>query len=59
MIDQYVLNLCFHKIEKDGEIYYWRECIQREDMSPDEVGYMIIYEDGEHIHTYRYPPDIL
>lgn len=54
-IDPFVLEHCFHKLERNGETYYWRECVQRDGMRPDEVGYMIIYSDGEHLHTYNHP----
>lgn len=32
--------------------FWWREVKE-----PNE-GYIIIWENGEHHHTYRYPPDL-
>lgn len=64
-IDQFVLDNCFNRIEytyADQDtplVYYWRECVERNGMRPDEVGYIVVYPDGEHLHTYHYPPTFL
>jgi hypothetical protein len=31
---------------------YWRECVG------DSEGYILYWTDGEHLHTYHYPPNI-
>jgi hypothetical protein len=34
-------------------VAYWRDCREQND------GYIVLYEDGEHLHTYHYPPNFL
>lgn len=58
-VDQFVLEHCFHRLERNGEVYYWRECVQRPDMRPDEVGYIVLFSNGDHFHTYHNPVNFL
>jgi len=56
---QYVLDLVFFKYTmKDGSVIYWQECVLHEGMSPDEVGYLWVYEDGETFHSYSTPEQV-
>lgn len=59
MIDTFVLDSCFNCLIRGSEVYYWRECVQRNGMQPDEVGYVIVYADGSHLHTYHHPESFL
>lgn len=53
-IDEFVLrNLFYHIPESDD----YAECWWRE--TTDRDGYIILWDDGVHHHTYRYPPDLL
>lgn len=55
-MSDYVLDLVFNKhICKDGSVIYWRDCILQTDMEHGEQGYMWIFENGEHLHSYRTP----
>ena len=55
-ISQYVLDLVFNKhVCKSGDVIYWRVCILRADMNHGEQGYMWVFSDGEHTHSYRTP----
>ncbi len=58
-MDQYILDLCFHKIQTEHGPVWWRSCVLRDDMQHGEQGYMVIYENGNHLHTYHYPPNFL
>lgn len=53
-IDAYVLSNVFmrHDYEEEGitRSIWFRETI-------DNDGWVILFPDGEHFHTYRYPPD--
>lgn len=53
IIDQFVLDNVFNRIERDGKIFYWREC------AGDQEGYIVIYSDGSHHHTYVNPENWL
>lgn len=47
-LDQYVLDLCFNEFTpKIGDKVYWIEA--------KEGGYMVLFSDGEHIHTNHHP----
>lgn len=51
-MDTFVLNNVFHHIpatEHRAEVW-WRETVDRD-------GYILVWADGNHFHTYRYPPD--
>lgn len=49
-IDEFVLDCVFNRISLlSGEIVYWRECVE-----PNE-GYLILWDSGQHHHTYRHP----
>lgn len=58
-VDEFVLTCCFHRhVTNDGVVIYWRSCVVQDGIRPDEVGYMILYEDGNHLHTYRRPDNL-
>lgn len=55
---EFIMDHVFHKIiTKDHNVVYWRSCVLREDMKHGEQGYMVVYHDGSHVHTYHYPPN--
>ena len=55
-ISEYVLNSLFNKyVHGDGEVVYWRDCILKPDMVYGSQGYIWIFSDGEHFHSYRTP----
>lgn len=58
-IDPFILDCAFHKVDRAEGPVYWRECVQRDGMRPDEVGYMVVWPDGSNLHTYHYPPNFL
>lgn len=51
-LNEYALQWLFHKIPGDDtkSTVYWRETI-------DNDAYVMVWENGEVFHTYRYPPD--
>ncbi len=52
----FVLENLFHKfIAKDGSVIWWRECVQRDGMMPDSVGYIWVFENGNTLHSYWTP----
>lgn len=54
-VDEFVLNHIFHKIETlEGTIAYYRQCIDDPD-SQWTTGWIVLYEDGQHLHTYHNP----
>lgn len=56
VITEYVLNAVFNKyICENGSVIYWRDCILQSDMEHGEQGYMWIFENGDHLHSYRTP----
>ncbi len=58
-ISDYVLNLAFYKhTTKQGEVIHWRSCVLKPDMTHGEQGYIWIFQDGEHVHSYRTPEDL-
>jgi hypothetical protein len=54
-----VLDHVMHKLEVSGETFYWKDCILAPDMKHGEQGYMVVFSNGEQLHTYHYPPDFL
>lgn len=52
-IDQFVLDNVFHHIPatSHSDAVWWRE-------TTDHDGYILVWVTGEHLHTYRYPPDL-
>lgn len=60
VIDEYVLDATFYKIElEDGSEVWWRPCVLRGDMVQGDQGYLIVFSDGEHHHTYMHPLQFL
>jgi hypothetical protein len=63
IIDQFTIDQLFHRIDTmDGELLYWAR-------TKHEDGYIVVWPDtrtidtadgmaAEHLHTYRYPPDV-
>jgi hypothetical protein len=52
VVDSYVLESVFNKIvQKDGTVVYWRSC------AGGDNGYIVLFEDGQHLHTYRLPSE--
>ena len=51
-IDEFVLSQLFNHIPatEDRDEVWWRETVDRE-------GYVIVWENGQHFHTYRHPED--
>ena len=50
-LHQFVIEHVFNKyITKDNETIFWRECI-------DGSGYIVLFSDGEHYHSYRHPEE--
>lgn len=47
-----LLNRIDYFFEGIWETVYWREVVE-----PGE-GYILVWHDGQHHHTYHYPPDI-
>lgn len=50
-IDEFCLDRIFNKIEVEDDFVYWRECV-------DSDGYMLLFSDGSHHHTYHHPERI-
>jgi hypothetical protein len=53
IVDQFVLDQVFNKHTKitTGEVIYWRS------VADAGNGYIVLFENGEHLHTYHNPPD--
>jgi hypothetical protein len=53
-LDQFVLDSCWNAVTlEDGTIAYWRDCIG------EDSGYLVLYADGNHLHTYHHPENFL
>lgn len=56
-ISQYALDHAFNKhVNEQNETMYWRECVLQPDMKEGEQGYIVVWDNGDCIHTYHYPP---
>jgi hypothetical protein len=49
-LDDFCLEQLFNRIEITNMTVFWRETVERD-------GYMVLWSNGEYLHTYRYPPD--
>lgn len=55
VFDQFVLDHVFESFDtEDGRVYY-RDCVLRDDMNHGEQGWIVVFPDGNHIHTYKNP----
>lgn len=53
VVDQFVLDNVFNKlVQSNGDTIYWRS------VRGDCNGYIVLFQDGEHFHTYDFPPDV-
>lgn len=52
-IEQFVLDNLFHHVPAtdNSDEFWYRE-------TTDEDGWVMVWADGNHHHTYRFPPDI-
>jgi hypothetical protein len=53
-VPTFVLDNCFHRQETPDGLIFWRECVG----DGQDAGYMILYPDGNHLHTYKHPHTI-
>lgn len=52
LIDDFVVEQLFERVDQsDGTHYHYA-------LTKDQDGWIVVFEDGEHLHTYRFPPDI-
>jgi hypothetical protein len=52
-LDEYAMLQVFHPVFKDGETIAWyRETV-------DEDAWLVVWPDGNHLHTYKFPLDWL
>jgi hypothetical protein len=53
-LDEYAMNQVFHRVIRDGgkTVIWYRETV-------DEDAWLVVWPNGEHLHTYRFPPDWL
>lgn len=53
-LDEYATEHLLHRIDDDNgnPLVYWRETVNTGE------GYMLVWPDGERLHTYMYPPNI-
>lgn len=52
LIDDFVVEQLFERVDRaDGTHYHYA-------LTKDQDGWIVVFEDGEHLHTYRFPPDI-
>ena len=56
-LDQFVLDQAFNETDTKGGPVCWRDCALRPNMNPGEQSYIIVWPDGNHLHTYHYPPN--
>lgn len=47
-IDQFVLDRVFSTIETDDGPVFYASTVERD-------GWLVLYPNGEHLHTYRHP----
>ena len=52
-IDDFILENVFRKVDTGDGVPVWYT------RTFDQDGWIVLYPDGEHFHTYRYPPDFL
>lgn len=53
----FLLQHCFHEYvsPNSGENIFWRECLAKDNIYPDSVGYIWVWEDGQILHSYKTP----
>lgn len=52
-LDEFAIeHLLYTVYDDNGDRVYWRERAGESD------GYMLVWPDGEHLHTYRHPENI-
>lgn len=55
-VEEFVLDRVMNRRETEDGVYWWAALVK--DMNTVYEGYMVLWPDGNHIHTYRYPPDV-
>ena len=55
VFDQYVLDLAFESFDTASGRVYYRDCVLQSDMNEGEQGWIVVFPDGEHLHTYMNP----
>jgi len=52
-LNEYAVSQIFHPVVKDGKTIAWyRETV-------DGDAWLVVWPNGENLHTYRFPPDWL
>lgn len=52
-VDDFVLdNVMNRETGSDGLPWWWAPVLEGDE------GYIVLWSDGTHHHTYRYPPDV-
>ena len=52
-LSEFATRCLLHKlVDAEGNVCYWRTAVGK------DSGYIVVWPNGDDIHTYRYPPDV-
>lgn len=57
-VDQSLLEHCFHRLETPDGLILWRECVALNEIAQGSAGFIVLFPDGEHLHTYQHPENV-